>query len=121
MYKIAIVEDERPIANMYRMKFKRAGYNVRVAYDGQQGLALLEEFIPDLLLLDLRMPELNGDKLLEHVRQSDWGGDMRVVVLTNISRDEAPPNLRLLNIDRYVVKAHTTPSQVLAIAESILR
>lgn len=121
MYKVAIVEDERPIADMYRMKFKRAGHDVRVAYEGQQGLTLLEEFLPDLLLLDLRMPELSGDKLLEHVRQSDWGGDMRVVVLTNISRDEAPPNLRLLNIDRYVVKAHTTPSQVLAIAEKILR
>lgn len=120
MYKIAIVEDERPIAYMYRMKFKRAGYDVRVAYDGHQGLVLLEDFLPDLLLLDLRMPELSGDKLLEQVRQSEWGGDMRVIVLTNISRDEAPPNLRLLNIDRYVVKAHTTPSQVLTIAEDLL-
>lgn len=120
MYKIAVIEDERAIAEMYRMKLHRAGFEVRIAHDGAQGLALIEEFIPDLLLLDLRMPELSGDKMLEQVRQADWGGNIRVVVLTNISRDEAPASLRLLNIDRYVVKAHTTPSQILSIVEDIL-
>lgn len=121
MYKIAIIEDEQPIADMYRMKLKRAGYNVRVAHDGAQGLELTEEFLPDLILLDLRMPKISGELMLEHIRQADWGSNMRVIILTNISRDEAPPNLQLLNIDRYVVKAHTTPSSVVAIVQSILK
>jgi CheY-like chemotaxis protein len=67
------------------------------------------------------MPVMSGDVMLEKLRQTDWGANIRVVVLTNISRDEAPMGLRLLNVDRYVVKAHHTPAQVLDIIEEILQ
>lgn len=118
--KIAVIEDDMPIAQMYEFKLDHAGYQVKTAHDGLEGLKLCEEFLPDLILLDLRMPKMSGDEMLEKLRSKDWGANMRVVILTNISRDEAPMNLRLLNVDRYIVKAHHTPQQVLEIIEEIL-
>lgn len=118
--KIAVIEDELSICEMYRMKFSNNGYAVKVAHNGQEGLSLLEEFKPQLILLDLKMPEMNGDEMLERLRQTDWGAEIRVIILTNISRDEAPRNLQFLSIDRYIVKAHHTPTQVLQIVTEIL-
>ncbi len=120
MNKIAIIEDELPIAEMYRMKLSNGGYEVEMAHNGSEGYELIKNFQPDLILLDLRMPDMSGDGMLESVRQAEWGGHPRVVVLTNISRDEAPSSLRLLGVDRYVVKAHHTPTQVLDIVEEVL-
>lgn len=118
--KIAVIEDEPSICEMYRMKLGNAGYEVKTAHDGQEGLELLEEFKPQLILLDLKMPVMNGDEMLAKLRETDWGAEIRVIVLTNISRDEAPRTLQFLNIDRYIVKAHHTPAQVLEIVEEIL-
>jgi DNA-binding response OmpR family regulator len=118
--KIAVIEDELAIASMYEFKLSNNGYEVRVAYDGIEGFELLEKFHPELMLLDLRMPGMSGDEMLEKVRKTDWGSQIRVIVLTNISKDEAPASLRLLDVDRYIVKAHHTPSQVIQIVDEIL-
>lgn len=118
--KIAVIEDELSICEMYRMKLESAGYNVKTAHDGQEGLVLLEEFKPALILLDLKMPIMSGDEMLAKMRETNWGAEIRVIVLTNISRDEAPKTLQFLNIDRYVVKAHHTPTQILEIVNEIL-
>jgi DNA-binding NarL/FixJ family response regulator len=67
------------------------------------------------------MPEMNGDEMLIKLREHEWGADMRVIILTNISRDEAPSVLRFLYVDRYIVKAHYTPSQVIETVEEVLR
>jgi DNA-binding response OmpR family regulator len=119
--KIAIVEDEISIAQMYQFKFEQAGHQVKLAYNGSAGLTLIKEFAPDLILLDIKMPHMNGDEMLEKMRAQEWGQDIRVVILTNISRDEAPQVLRFLNVDRYIVKAHHTPQQVLDIVHEILK
>jgi len=120
LQKIAVVEDDLPICSMYEFKLKNSGYNVQVAHNGKDGLELCREFMPDLILLDLRMPIMSGDEMLEKLRATDWGKSIRVVVLTNISRDEAPHNLRLLHVDRYIVKAHHTPQQVIDVIREIL-
>jgi len=119
--KIAVIEDDLPIANMYKAKLELADYEVRLAHDGIEGFELMKEFVPDITLLDIKMPQMNGDEMLEKVRATDWGSGLRVVVLTNISKDEAPSSLRFLGIERYIVKAHHTPSQVLEIVEDILK
>ncbi len=119
-YKIAIIEDELPILSMYRLKLEREGFLVETATNGLEGLELAERFKPDLILLDLRMPVMSGDEMLTALRATEWGAGIRVVVLTNISRSEAPHALRFLNVERYIVKAQFTPSQVVEIAKSIL-
>ncbi len=118
--KILIVEDELSIREMYAYKLRSAGYQIFTAHDGQTGLNMAKKHTPDIILLDLRMPHMSGDKMLEKLREHDWGANMRVVVMTNISKEEAPSILRFLSVDRYVVKAHTTPAEVVKIVQEIL-
>lgn len=117
---IVIVEDETPIATMYKFKLELAGYKVFVAHNGHDGLSLARQQTPDLLLVDIRMPIMSGDEMLAKMRATEWGSKPRVIVLTNISKTEAPTSLRFLNIDRYIVKAHYTPQQVLDVVREIL-
>jgi CheY-like chemotaxis protein len=117
---IVVIEDEPAICEMYRFKLAHSGYTVHTATNGQEGLEACQTHKPALILLDLRMPVMSGDEMLEKLRQTDWGADIRVIVLTNISRDEAPHTLRFLHVDRYIVKAHHTPAQVVEIVKEIL-
>lgn len=118
--KVCIVEDEHSIATMYEFKLQQSGYEVYIAGDGVTGLALIEKVHPDLILLDLMLPQMDGADLLEKLRATDWGSKIRVIVLTNISKDEAPQKLRLLNVERYIVKAHYTPKQVVEMIQEVL-
>jgi len=119
-HKIAVIEDEPSIRMLYETKLGLSGFTVKSAANGVEGLALIRDFAPDLILLDILMPQMNGDEMLRQLREQDWGANVRVVVLTNISRDEAPSILRFLRIDRYVVKAHHTPSQIVEIVREVL-
>ena len=117
---IAVIEDDAPIRNLYTAKLELEGFAVVSAEDGQAGLELLEQHKPDLILLDLRMPVMNGDEMLVKLRETEWGASMRVIVLTNISRAEAPSSLRVLSVDRYLVKAHHTPQQIVEVVREVL-
>lgn len=118
--KIAVIEDEPAIKEMYRLKLELEGFEALGASNGEEGLTLVEKHRPALILLDIKMPVMSGDEMLEKLRQTDWGAETRVIILTNISRDEAPHALRLLNIDRYIVKAHYTPQQVIDEVRKVL-
>lgn len=118
--KIALVEDDQNIQYMYALKLEREGFNVKTASNGVEGLKLCESLLPDILLLDLSMPVMSGSEMLEQLRQRNWGGNVRVIILTNISKSEAPQSLRFLNVDRYIVKAHHTPAQVVEIICEVL-
>ncbi|MEX0919658.1 MAG: response regulator [Candidatus Saccharimonadales bacterium] len=110
--KIALIEDDLAIVQMYRMKFEAEGFDVAYASDGQQGLDVVKEFKPDLVLLDLMMPIMGGAEMLEIMRKEDWGKDIKVIILTNMGESEAPTNLKDLGVDSFIVKADLTPKQV---------
>jgi DNA-binding response OmpR family regulator len=112
MTKIAIIEDDPTINQMYRMKFEATGFDVQLASDGERGVALVEAFRPDLILLDMQMPVMTGHEALKKIRSESWGKDIPVIVLTNMGEEESPKDLRDLNIESYIVKADLTPSQV---------
>lgn len=118
--KIALIEDDQNVRYMYTLKLEREGFAVRTANNGVEGLKLIEEFQPGLILLDLYMPEMTGSDMLARLREQEWGSHIRVIVLTNISKNEAPASLRFLHVDRYVVKAHQTPAQVVEIVREVL-
>lgn len=119
-YKAIIIEDDHDLLFMYKHRLQREGYEVETAVNGEEGLAKIQHFKPDIILLDLRMPVMDGAEMLMRLRSKDWGSNTRVVILTNISKDEAPASLRFLHVDRYVVKAHHTPAQVVSIVNEIL-
>lgn len=112
MTKIAIIEDDPTINQMYRMKFEATGFDVQLASDGERGVALVEAFRPDLILLDLQMPKKNGYETLKEIRAHEWGTSIPVIILTNLGEEEAPKELRELDIKSYILKADLTPSQV---------
>lgn len=112
MVKVAVVEDDQAIAQMYRIKFEAEGYEVETAENGKLGLALAEEMRPDIILLDLMMPEMNGDEMLQKLRATDWGKDIKVIILTNMGEQEAPDIIKELGVKHFIVKAEMTPRQV---------
>jgi DNA-binding response OmpR family regulator len=112
MTKIAIIEDDPVISQMYRMKFEADGFDVQLANNGKHGVALVEAFVPDMILMDLQMPEMGGAEALAVLRKSDFGKDIPVIILTNLGEEEAPKEIRGLGIHSYIVKADLTPRQV---------
>lgn len=112
MTKIAIIEDDPTINQMYRMKFEADGFDVQLASDGELGVALVEAFKPDLILLDMQMPKKDGLQTLTEIRAQEWGKSIPVIILTNMGEEESPKGLRDLGIESYIVKADLTPSQV---------
>lgn len=112
--KIAIIEDDGVIRQMYRMKFENEGFEVETAENGRDGVALVQHMKPDIILLDMHMPEMDGVTALTKIRHESWGKDIPVMVLTNLGEEESPKNLRALGISGYIVKADFTPRQVVA-------
>jgi len=112
MAKIAIIEDDQAISQMYRIKFETEGYEVETANNGKLGLELAGKMRPDIILLDLMMPEMNGDEMLKKLRATAWGKRIKVIILTNVGEQEAPDILERLGVRRFIVKAEMTPRQV---------
>jgi len=121
MSKIAIVEDDQAIREMYRIKFKAEGHSVILAENGKRGLEIAEAEKPDIILLDLMMPEMTGEQMLTAMRKTDWGKKIKVVILTNVTKDEAAEGLAKLDVEDYIIKAFYTPQQVIDMVETILK
>ena len=114
MTKIAIIEDDPAISQMYRMKLEAEGFSVQLANNGARGVSLVDDYQPDIILLDLAMPEMNGEEALKLIRSRDKSKDTPVIILTNLGEEEAPKTLRNLGIHSYIVKANFTPREVVA-------
>ena len=120
MPKIAIIEDDQAISQMYRFKFEGEGYTVDTAENGKIGLALAENMKPDIILLDIMMPEMTGDVMLEKLRATPWGKDIKVIILTNMGEQEIPPKVKELGVSGVILKADMTPKQVAEIVKKHL-
>jgi two-component system phosphate regulon response regulator PhoB len=102
MPKIAIIEDDQAISQMYRFKFEAEGYDVQTADNGKLGLELTESMKPDI----------TGDQMLAELRKQPWGKDMKVIILTNMGEQEIPPEVKQLGVSAVILKADMTPRQV---------
>lgn len=118
--KVAIVEDDEAISQMYRIKFEAEGYTVETAENGKLGLALAHEMRPDIILLDLMMPIMTGEEMLARLRKTDWGKKIKVIILTNRGEQEIPPEVKDLGVDALILKAAMTPRQVAELVKSKL-
>ncbi|MFZ1249446.1 MAG: response regulator [Candidatus Saccharimonadales bacterium] len=119
--KIIIVEDNTSLAEIYRTRLELIGYTCFVAYNGITGLYFIQKELPDLVLLDLMIPDIPGGQVLETMRASDWGKTIPVYIISNLNEAEAPANLRQLGIAGYSVKANMTNDQIDQIVNSILQ
>ena len=115
--KVLIIEDDTRIANWVKVYFERAGFSAEVAHDGESGLALARNLTPDLVILDLTLPLLDGVELCRSLRQES---DVPVIMLT--ARDAHADRINGLDTgaDDYIVKPFD-PEEVIARAEAVLR
>jgi DNA-binding response OmpR family regulator len=119
--KIAIVEDDQAISQMYRIKFESENYQVESAENGKLGLEMVEKMKPDIILLDLMMPEMRGDEMLAKLRKTSWGKNIKVIILTNVGEQEIPEEVRELGVSAVILKADMTPRQVAEVVKTQLK
>jgi DNA-binding response OmpR family regulator len=119
--KIVIVEDNASLADIYKTRLELLGYTCFIGYNGITGLYFIQQEIPDLVLLDLMIPDIPGDQVLATMRGSDWGRNIKVLVVSNLNESEAAPNLRQLGIEDYIVKANMVDDQIDQLVDGILR
>lgn len=104
--RILIVEDEKPLANMLADKLQAEGFTTQVAFDGQAGLAMALDWQPDLILLDLIMPKIDGMTMLRKLRQNEKGKGIHVILLTNLSDTSKVYEAVSLGVNDYLVKTN---------------
>jgi len=121
MAKILIVEDDRFLRELIAKKLKNEGYEVLEAVDGEEGLKRIKEEKPDLVLLDLILPGMDGFEVLEKTKEDTETAHIAVIILSNLGqREEVERGLKLGAID-YLIKAHFTPGEIIEKVKNILR
>lgn len=104
---ILIVEDEVMLVESLKLRLQRDGYSVFTAREGKSGLEIALHEKPDLILLDLIMPIMDGLSMLEELRKDPWGKTAKIVMLTNLQDEAKTKRARLLDIKDtdYILKA----------------
>jgi DNA-binding response OmpR family regulator len=110
--KIVLMEDEEILANMYKIKFSNAGYNIEVAGNGEVGLKLVKRIKPDIILLDIIMPEMDGFAVLAKLKSDTTLKKIPVFMLTNLGQEEDMKKGKDMGAVGYYVKADVTPGEL---------
>ena len=110
---ILLIEDEEMLASMYETKFQNEGYQIQKALDGETGLKLAQEKRPDLILLDIIMPKLDGFSVLKKIKEDPKLKDVPVILLTNLGQDEDVDKGNKFGAAGYLIKANLTPGEVI--------
>jgi DNA-binding response OmpR family regulator len=108
---ILLVEDDTFLANIYKTKFEMEGFVVSNAENGEEGLNAAKKDKPDLILLDILLPKMDGFTVLKKLKADDSVKDIPVILLTNLGqKDDVEKGLELGAVD-YLIKAHFKPSE----------
>jgi len=118
--KILIIEDDRFIAKMYQTKLSLEGYTVEVAENGALGVEKIKSFSPDLVLLDIIMPEMDGFGVLEAIRDDDAINSTSVIVMSNLAQEDHLKRAKALGAKDYIVKSQFTPMDVVNKIKDVL-
>jgi CheY-like chemotaxis protein len=119
-HKILIVEDEVSLSDAYTMLLEQAKYDVMVAHDGRDALEKVKTWQPDLILLDLRMPVLDGVGFLKEYDLEHKHPSVKVIVLSNYDMQEEIDEAYRLGADRYILKAWASPREILNLVRDAL-
>jgi DNA-binding response OmpR family regulator len=110
--KILVVEDEASLLDLYQVKLLQEGYEVFVAKNGEEGFDLAKEYIPDLVLLDILMPDVDGYAMLKKVKDDPKTKKVPVIIFSNLSqKEEIEKGLRLGARD-FIIKTSVTPGEL---------
>lgn len=110
--KILLVEDDRSLGRLYYTKLQKIGYTVRHVTDGKMCLDVVSEFKPDIILLDIIIPKIDGFSVLRRLKKDVLTQNIPVILLTNLGQDEDVEKGKKLGARDYLVKAQFTPSEI---------
>jgi DNA-binding NtrC family response regulator len=112
MDSILIVEDDTDLNAAYKIILEKAGYEVRSAFNGQEALALLKDFNPRLILLDLLMPIMGGLEFLQNYELQQKHPDVKVLIFTNMENSPEVTEAYKLGAHRCIIKSWTAPQNL---------
>ncbi len=120
--RILVIEDEPHLVTIYKTKLEFYDYEVITATDGELGLETALREKPDLIVLDINLPKMDGMSVMHHLRQDAWGADVPIIILTNYDADDE--KLKQIVIDQpayYILKTDKTIDQVIQRINEVLR
>ena len=118
--KVLIVEDDKNICEMYAITFMRRGFTVYTASDGRNAIQKYQNKKPDIVLLDIMMPQVDGYQVLNEIRK-DSKVYTPVIMLTNLDANDFTRESQLDNIDAYLIKSHHSPREVVDRTMEVLK
>lgn len=119
--RIILVEDDQFLANIYTAKLKEAGFEVEVVGDGNSVIARIKEKKPDLLLLDIILPHLDGWEVIKQVKKTEELSDLKIVILSSLGqKNEVEKGLKLGAV-KYFIRSHYTPAEIVEEIKKILK
>jgi CheY-like chemotaxis protein len=118
--KILLMEDDFFVRDIYLRKLRECGFDVVAVSDGVEGMERLKRSLPDLIMLDIFMPYMDGRDVLREIKGDNERKDIPVILLTNFSAHEGVRDGFVLGAEEYLIKSHFTPSEVLRKVESVL-
>lgn len=119
-YQILIVEDEKTLNEAYQITLKKEGFKVYSAYDGDEALEIVSKITPDLILLDLRMPKMNGIEFLKAYDLKNKKQKPKVIVFSNLDREKEVEQAYELGTQKYVLKAWASPKELIKLVNGVL-
>lgn len=121
MKSILLVEDDSFLIDIYKTKLEEAGFKVEIVESGDEVLPKLKEKIPDLLVLDIVLPRIDGWELLNKIKKTDSLKDLKVIILSNLSqKNEVEKGLKL-GAAKYLIKAHYIPTEIVEEIKEIIK
>jgi len=120
MKKILLVEDDPFLIDIYSTKLKESGFSVEVASDGESALRKVKEKEPDLVILDIVLPQLDGWEILRQIKSDPKLNNIKIIILSNLGQKEEVERGVELGAVKYLIKAHYTPSEVVAEIKQLL-
>jgi len=121
MKKILIIEDDSFLSEMYSTKLIQEGFETEIAIDGKQGINKIKDIKPDLVLLDIVLPKMDGFEILESIKKDPEFKNIPIILLTNLGQKNEIEKGLSLGADEYIIKAHFTPTAVVAKVKEILK
>lgn len=112
MANILVLEDNERINQAYKIILEKEGHTVRVAFNGEEGLEQIKDFKPEIILLDLDMPKMDGLEFLRQYDVRETHKDVRVVIMSNLDKDKEVEEALKLGAYKYILKAHASPRQL---------
>ena len=120
MTHILLIEDDELLSRMYKNKLTNQGFAVTCAFDGEDGLAKIFSLKPDLVLLDIMMPKLNGQIVLARAKENPTTKNIPIIILTNLAGAHDAQTALLAGAKSYIIKSDYTPTQVVERIKEIL-